>query len=249
MKLRFDPQEIVKWEQQYSKDLSPGEKELMELRRLPLAKEGLSLLHLKKLVRWKSPRSVHWIQDDQEAYIREMTRFALSADNERSRIEALTLLDGVGWPTASVILHFYHAERYPILDFRALWSVGADLEHKYDFGFWAEYVDFCREEAKTAGVDMRTLDRALWQFSKTSSVVLLRLSLTEQQHSEIHERLTASGHLIEPESLQQVLDALTADGLVVMKEDEQGAQFYRLAEGKAVEAALDTARATEGKPQ
>ncbi len=138
----------------------------MGLRRLPLAEEGLSLLHLKKLIRWKSPRSVHWIQQEQEPYIREVTRFALSTPSERARIEVLTLLDGVGWPTASVILHFYHSELYPILDFRALWAVGADLRHSYNFAFWYEYVEFCREEAGKAGVDMRTLDRALWQFSK-----------------------------------------------------------------------------------
>lgn len=221
-----------------------------------LIKEGLSLSHLEQIVQWKSPRSVHWIQQKndpykqhKEPYIREVTRFALATCSERARIKALTLLDGVGWPTASVILHFYHTEPYPILDFRALWSVGADLEHKYDFAFWYEYVEFCRKEAKKAGVSMRTLDRALWQYSKTSSVVVLRLSLTEQHQSEIHERLTASGYLVAPKSLQQILDTLTADGLVVMKKDEQGAQFYRLAEGKAVEAALDTARVTEGKPQ
>jgi hypothetical protein len=78
----------------------------------------------------------------------------------------LTLLDGVGWPTASVILHFYHSDPYPILDIRALWAVGADLTHKYDFEFWMEYVQFCRTTATQVGVDMRTLDRALWQYSK-----------------------------------------------------------------------------------
>ena len=34
----------------------------------------------------------------------------LNEKEERLRIEILTLLDGVGWPTASVILHFYHKE-------------------------------------------------------------------------------------------------------------------------------------------
>lgn len=33
------------------------------------------------------------------------TRVALSTPSERLRIEVLTLLDGVGWPTASVLLH------------------------------------------------------------------------------------------------------------------------------------------------
>jgi hypothetical protein len=36
----------------------------------------------------------------------------------------------------------------------------------YDFDLWWCYVCTCREIAAQAGVDMRTLDRALWQYSK-----------------------------------------------------------------------------------
>ncbi|UQN08815.1 hypothetical protein [Deinococcus sp. QL22] len=125
-----------------------------------------SLMSSCRLSRWKSPRSAPLIQRNDEAYVQEITRFALTTPLERARIEALTLLSGVAWPTASVILHLYHLERYPILDFRALWSVQADLKHAYDFGFWMAYVEFCRVQADEANVDMRTLDRALWQYSK-----------------------------------------------------------------------------------
>lgn len=168
MKLRFDSREITKLEEQYRKDMSFEEDKLMELRRLPLAEKGLSLSQLEKIVQWKSPRSVHWIKTDQEPYIREITCFALSTHSERARIEILTLLDGVSWPTASVILHFCHADQYPILDFRALWSVETDVPPSYNFDFWEEYMRFCREKAKELGVGMRTLDRALWQFSKVN---------------------------------------------------------------------------------
>ena len=33
-------------------------------------------------------------------------------------------LSGVRWPTASVLLHFGHRDRYPILDYRALEALG-----------------------------------------------------------------------------------------------------------------------------
>jgi hypothetical protein len=36
----------------------------------------------------------------------------------------------------------------------------------YEFSFWWEYTQFCRKLAAEAGVSMRTLDRALWQYSK-----------------------------------------------------------------------------------
>ena len=99
-------------------------------------------------------------------YVSDITRFAFGTDCERARIESLTLLDGIGWPTASAILHLLHPDPYPILDFRALWSVSIDVPSKYSFGFWWSYVEFCRDLAADAHVDMRTLDRALWQYSK-----------------------------------------------------------------------------------
>ena len=121
---------------------------------------------LLDLARWKTPRSQSRVDSNCEEFIREVTRTALTTESERLRIEVLTLLRGVGWPTASVILHFAHAEQYPILDFRALWSLGIDEPPSYDFGFWLAYTGKCRELAQESGTCMRTLDRALWQFSK-----------------------------------------------------------------------------------
>ena len=74
-------------------------------------------------------------------------------------------LNGVGWPSASTILHFFHNDPYPLLDFRALWSIGIE-SYKYSFSFWEKYVDFCRNVANENEVSMRTLDRALWQYSR-----------------------------------------------------------------------------------
>lgn len=86
------------------------------------------------------------------------------------RIEVLTLLCGVGWPMASVILHFGYENQYPILDFRALWSLGVDAPNSYTFQIWEPYTHFTRELADKAGVSMRELDRALSQYSKEKQV-------------------------------------------------------------------------------
>jgi hypothetical protein len=53
--------------------------------------------------------------------VKELTGFSFSAKNEASRLGTLTLLEGVHFPTASVILHFCLDQSYPILDVRALW--------------------------------------------------------------------------------------------------------------------------------
>jgi hypothetical protein len=122
--------------------------------------------HFLDLCRWKTPRTQPRCAANDEDFIREVTALALKTKSERLRIEVLTLLDGVSWPTASVLLHFGHLERYPILDFRALWSLSIpEPQGEYKFSFWWDYVQVCREIADKCGVTMRTLDRALWQFS------------------------------------------------------------------------------------
>jgi hypothetical protein len=118
------------------------------------------------VAQWKAPRSAGHIEDNPEGYVNEISAFALAARTERARIEVLTHLDGVGWPTASVILHFFHRKPYPIMDFRALWSVSLPVPSQYSFDFWWPYVQYCRDLSKRLGMDMRTLDRALWQYSK-----------------------------------------------------------------------------------
>ncbi|HJV91505.1 MAG TPA: hypothetical protein VJ623_14440 [Holophagaceae bacterium] len=164
MKLRFPEARIRTWAEAF-----PDQGEDAPLRAMQAEIReagGLSKAQLRAVARWKSPRSAPHIEANDEAFVREITAFALAARDERSRIEALTLLDGVSWPTASVILHFFHSDPYPVLDVRALWTVGLAQPGQYTFPFWADYLRFCRALALRAQVDMRTLDRALWQYAK-----------------------------------------------------------------------------------
>jgi hypothetical protein len=114
---------------------------------------------------WKSPRTQKWCASNDARTVEIITRAALTNADERVRIETLTTLNGVSWPTASVLLHFGHADQYPILDYRALWSLGVDPPPPYTFAVWWPYVEFCRALAKKCNVSVRTLDTALWQYS------------------------------------------------------------------------------------
>jgi hypothetical protein len=163
-KLQFDGNRIGTIASRY--DFTNSEQELIE-RSPVIQKRGYLLkLELQKLAYWKAARSAGHVKSNSEEYIQEITGFSLKANSERSRIEILTLLDGVSWPTASVILHFFHKDPYPILDFRALWTVSMDVPSQYRFDFWWSYVEYCRKIATKYNVDMRTLDMALWQYSK-----------------------------------------------------------------------------------
>ncbi|MCC7408878.1 MAG: hypothetical protein IT442_12455 [Phycisphaeraceae bacterium] len=119
-----------------------------------------------EICRWKSTRPGKTCKKNTEQEVIEATRLALATPVERLRIEILRILHGVEWPTASALLHIGHRDPYPLLDFRALWSLSIEQPRNYSFEFWWDYVLICRGLAQTHGVDMRTLDRALWQFSK-----------------------------------------------------------------------------------
>jgi hypothetical protein len=113
---------------------------------------------------WKSPRSRPLVAQNPRSAITRATRRALDGP-ERDRIEALLSLRGVGLPTASVLLHFADPAAYPILDVRAVEALG---EHRsaYTIPFWLDYLETCRSLAREHGVSLRTLDKALWQYSK-----------------------------------------------------------------------------------
>ena len=162
--LRFPAEEITSRAERYSYRLSNTH--LLD-RRSEVSREGrLTKALLDQVAQWKSPRSAGHVQNNSDRFVEEVTAFALAARDERSRIESLTLLDGVSWPTASVILHLFHRDPYPILDFRALWSLGVEEPAVCRFPFWWEYVETCRRLSGWCCGDMQTLDRALWQYSK-----------------------------------------------------------------------------------
>ncbi|WP_439488188.1 hypothetical protein [Algoriphagus sp.] len=165
-RLRFEISEIQEYASQYSYNRS--EQIVKENSERIKSRGYITKNELKIIGEWKTPRSKSRLASNAEDYIQEITQIAFSTENEKLRIEILNLLIGVGWPTASVLLHFYHKERYPIIDFRALYSLNCEhiRPQDYKYEFWEKYTDFTRGLADQANVNMRTLDQALWQFSK-----------------------------------------------------------------------------------
>ena len=123
-----------------------------------------------KIGMWKSQRAKnHYLKND-NAFVEEVTKIAFSSyTSEKLRIEILQLLKGVGYPVASALLHFgLSSEKYPIIDFRALWSLYKMNKNKikYDFNLWNKYRTDCLNLTKKHNLSLRDLDKALWQFSK-----------------------------------------------------------------------------------
>jgi hypothetical protein len=162
-KLRCPERQLPLFASRYQYPLDDNE--VLNLRPIIAGRGFMNKDELRLIARWKAPRSAGHMEKNSEEYVREITAFSFSAKTERARIEVLTNLDGVRWPTASVILHFFHTKPYPIIDFRALWSVSLAVPAQYSFDFWWPYVNFCRNLSKRVNMDMRILDRALWQYS------------------------------------------------------------------------------------
>jgi hypothetical protein len=115
---------------------------------------------------WKTVRSRPRVARNSEASVVDATGRALATGDEAARMTALLELEGVGVPTASTLLYFVFPERYPILDMRALESLGVKPRSQYPLAFWLGYLEACRALGSAHGVSVRTLDKALWQFSK-----------------------------------------------------------------------------------
>lgn len=118
---------------------------------------------------WKTVRSRPKVATNSARAVVGATRRALAADDEATRITALLELEGVGVPTASTLLYFVFPDDYPILDVRAVESLGVKARSTYSVNFWLAYLSACRMLARSAGVSIRTLDKALWQHSKERS--------------------------------------------------------------------------------
>ena len=135
-----------------------------------LTADDLLALDKWKLDTGRNQHNIKKNEKQQVGIVEDMTGLAFSAKTELGRLRCLFALKGVKLPVGSAILHWFHEDDYPIWDFRARESVQYD-DNLYDHWFkgWIAYVNFCKKTAKDNGVCMRTLDRALWKYSRMKS--------------------------------------------------------------------------------
>jgi len=136
-----------------------------------------ALGNLEAIVRWKSERLVQYLIGNSNDKIRRVLAVAASpATSTGDAVKALLELHGVDLPVASAILAAIFPERYTVLDYRALEALG---HARHDVRFYEEYLAFCKRLADSnivrpqselpAATPLRTLDRALWEWSRKYS--------------------------------------------------------------------------------
>jgi hypothetical protein len=134
-----------------------------------------TLANLEAIVRWKSERAVHYLIGNSNEKIRRVLAVAAAPESTtETAVNALQELHGVDISIASAILAAIYPERYTVLDFRVLEALG---HARHDVRFYEEYLAFCKRLAESnivqpqsdlpAPTSLRTLDRALWQWTRS----------------------------------------------------------------------------------
>lgn len=139
-----------------------GETEIERLMEKAKQQGYMTRCGLVKVGDWKTGGRIRKrLKKNSEEDVRRISACAFRTED----IESLLKLEGVGWPMASVIFHFVFRNKYPILDIRAMNTVGGS-HHYYSIRKWREYTKLCQKKAKECEISMRTLDKALWAYDR-----------------------------------------------------------------------------------
>jgi len=165
--LQFDVSEIPRLAARYLVDDQGADDEALRAGR-EISSGSYSRDNLQVIFRWKTGgRGISRLNRNTDEEIADALQLAVRAAADRSAVAVLCGLNGVEVPVASAILTVINPERFTIIDFRALESLGiTDRQAYYTIDFFIDYLRFCRGLASQCRVGLRTLDRALWQWSK-----------------------------------------------------------------------------------
>ena len=159
---------------------SPKTAKTIRLLRRVKKSRGLSKADLEEVCRWKSPRAISLIRQNEPARIRRITKLAFATRDEKKRIALLTSLRGVGIPMASAILMLTGPKRYGVIDIRvwqllyALGSVESNPRGRFlTSDNWHEYLMILRHHAKRLSVTAREVERNLFMYHKRTQRGLL----------------------------------------------------------------------------
>lgn len=161
-KLRFDASLIPELESRY--DFRDDNDALNAGKQI---REGqYTRKNLQAIFEWKTNgRGRSRLAKNTDEEIADALRLAIAAKTDRAAVATLMGLNGVQAPVASAVLTAIDPARFTIIDFRALAALTV-IQPTITTNFYLVYLDKCRVLAKQNNVTLRSLDRALWQWSK-----------------------------------------------------------------------------------
>ena len=172
MKMNITKESILKYAKKYDEKYPDKYKHIEETMKKTLkGRKWLTQKELIKIGLWKSPRAKprYESKENDNSTVREVTRISFATTNEKIRIKLLMVLDGVSWGVASAILHFAFPNKYPIMDFRVIRSLGWQQPSAYSFNFWQMYCKKINSISKKYNLSVRTVEKAFWRHDKEES--------------------------------------------------------------------------------
>ena len=166
--------EILRYAELYWELITPAEaaEERAFEREMPAARQAGFLTKdlFVRLGCWKSVRQTPNYKSNDEQKVADATARAFAATDPRSAVSALMQLRGVALRTASALLQWMRPDVYCILDVRVVSALGKPEPASWDdVDFYLSIAADIRALARRHGLDLRTIDRALWAWDKMQS--------------------------------------------------------------------------------
>lgn len=165
---------ILDFSNRYSYKEKMKEQKLMKDASLAKRRGYFTKEEFVNLCVWKTQRQKSRYMQNEPEMVEKVSRIAFEKNcPEKLRIKIFTVLSGVKARVASALLHMAYLDSgikggYPLMDFRALGTLGFKKMKEKDYGdtdLWLAYTKFCRQKAKQYNVGMRDFDRALWEYN------------------------------------------------------------------------------------
>jgi len=123
--------------------------------------------NVRRIVRWKSARSLGYFDRNSHDSVAPVVSDALAQHDPCDALQRLTELAGVRERVASAILAVYDPRRYTVMDRRAYATLVANGELQDLSGWtwaqtWRPYLNVCSAIARRERLSKRTVDRALY---------------------------------------------------------------------------------------
>ena len=126
--------------------------------------DALNQADFLAICHWKAERRHDLCLKNVPEDIERITAASFASNDPLVQVCALTSLHGVGVPTATALLHWGYREG-PILDFRAWWTVHGQVRRVFRGADWVPFQARMWAEAEYYDLNIRELDKAVWQFS------------------------------------------------------------------------------------
>jgi thermostable 8-oxoguanine DNA glycosylase len=173
-KLYANIQELLK--NNLLRDEEPKTKALIEKLRHVKANGYFTKPEFLEMCKWKDTRQLRrsdW-EANTESEVGNISTQAFATDDEYKRMILLDRLRGVGIPIASAILTLTDPQAYGVIDKRVWQLLYLYGEVDYDpegedlsTGHWTDYLPKLRQWASEFEVDVRSIERSLFEYHKT----------------------------------------------------------------------------------